>query len=88
VPPAGVSESTSLASQPIKRASVLERVLGDRPFDTFDLRSNGHLDARRWKLPQLSGGERVQDLALAGAHGNVGEATDLVAGRQARHDGY
>ena len=46
-----------------------------------------HVDARRWKRPQVRGGERVQDLALAGPHGHVREAADLVAGCLARHDG-
>ena len=34
------SRTSARASQPIKRASVLERVLGDRPFATADLRRN------------------------------------------------
>ena len=77
VPPVGTSP---LAGEPIKCASVLERVLGNRPFATFDLRRHAHPHARRWKLPQMSGGERVQDLTLAASHGDVGDAADLVAG--------
>ena len=45
------------------------------------------MDARRWQRPQVRGGERVQDLALAGPHGHVREAANLVAGCLARHDG-
>ena len=72
----------------IERAGVLECVLGDRPLASSDVRRDGDLDAGRWQFSQMNGREGVEDLTLAGAHGDVGEAADLLAGCLARHDGH
>lgn len=58
---------------PIECASVLERVLSNRPFASFELRRHRHPHGCRRQFSQMGCGERVEDLALPWSQRDVGD---------------